>query len=52
MSLEKASTHAPEEEPNGQPQFLGKLALVRLVLAVLFALLVIFAGLSHPAAVE
>jgi hypothetical protein len=43
--------HATEEEPSGQPAFVGRLGLVLLVLAVLFALFVLFAGLSHPAVI-
>jgi hypothetical protein len=41
--------HTTEEEPSGQPAFVGRLGLVLLVLAVLFAILVLVAGLSHPA---
>jgi hypothetical protein len=49
MSLEHSSTHESHEEPSGQPQFVGRLALVLLVLVVLFALLAIFAGTRfHP----
>jgi hypothetical protein len=47
--LERHSTH-DAEAPNGQPAFVGNLAMVLLVLAVLFALLVIFGALTHPAA--
>ena len=43
--------YATEEEPSGQPAFVGRLGLVLLVLAVLFALFVLFAGLSHPAVI-
>ena len=47
--LERHSTH-DAEAPNGQPAFVGNLAMVLLVLAVLFALPVIFGALTHPAA--
>jgi hypothetical protein len=35
------------DETHSQPQFLGRLALVLLILAVLFALTVIIAGVTH-----
>lgn len=48
-NVDQAGGHPVAEAPSGQPAFIGRLGLVLLVVAVLFALFVIFAGLSHPA---
>jgi hypothetical protein len=53
MSYEKTpdgSFAESMDEHHAQPQFVGRLALVLAALAVLFALVVIIAGLSYPAA--
>ena len=39
------------DETYSQPRFVGNLAMVLLVVAVLFALLVLIASLTHPEAV-
>ena len=39
------------DETHSQPRFVGNLAMVLLVVAVLFALLVLIASLTHPEAV-
>lgn len=42
--------HHAVEETNGQPAFIGNLAIVLLVLAVLFALFVLIAAATHGGA--
>jgi hypothetical protein len=48
-NVDHANGHAAEEAPSGQPAFVGRLGLVLMVLAILFALFVLVAGLTHPA---
>lgn len=42
--------HHAVEEPSGQPRFIGNLAMVLLVLAVLFALFVLIAAATRGGA--
>jgi hypothetical protein len=49
MSYEPSPAGRSTGEPNSQPGFVGNLAMVLLVIAVLFALIVLIASVTHPA---